>query len=290
MRIRDYSKMMHDELGAGMVYLAPLLAPMPSAWAIYGATGSPVLALAIEGLGFSATSVALRAHSERRHGAGVGLFRLALGLCTVYGVAVLAILLGKDVLPVYADYRARLATLGQLVASIGTLSYPLLTAVGAGVYGLTEQLDNLTTEHTIETSRSVALEQQELELEWARKQQELELERARKQQELDQAALDKEAAREAKRLQLSAKLSSKVSSDVSSEVSKSVQMNGNQPIGQDSGQIVDTLLDIWSRDQGASLRDVARMIGRSKSWVGAKRAELERSGLIRVNGHVEVIK
>lgn len=283
MRIKQYSKLAHDELGAGMVYIAPLLAPLPSAWAIYQATGSPVLAMAVEGLGFSATSVALRTYSARERGAAVP-FGLALSLCIVYGVAVLAVLLGKELLPTWADYRVGAATLGELVAAAGTLTYPLLTAVGAGVYALTERLDAIDAQAADAEQRATVTESLEQNLDIERRRREMEM-------ELRQAELDADAKREAARLKLSAKLSK----DVSTGVHKSAHGDGSTSGGQVSKDAsvdasVDTLLDIWQNDPYASLRTVADQIGRSKSWVGKRRKELEADGLISVNGHVEVVR
>lgn len=284
MHIKHYSKLLHDELGAGMVYVAPLLAPLPSAWAIWQATGSPVLAAAVEGLGFSATSVALRTHSARQKGAAVP-FRLALALCIVYGVAVLAVLLGKEFLPIWADYRTGVATLGELVAAAGTLTYPLLTAVGAGVYALTEQLDAIDQDTAQAESQAQATAAAQAEM--AQEEQAVELERRRleMQMELEQKALDAEAKREERWLKLSAKLSGDLSTPVRKDKDKDAPTSGGQPSGTPS---TDALLDIWRDNPYASLRTVAKEIGMSKSWVSDRKKEMEADGLISVNGHVEV--
>lgn len=269
MQIKRISKLIHDELGAAMVYIAPILAPMPSAWAIWTATGSPVLAAAVEGLGFSATSVALRTYSARRKGDDVPL-KLAVSLCVIYGVAVLAVLAGKEVLPTWAAWRTDAATVGDLVAAVGTLTYPLLTAVGAGVYALTERLDAIDAERTAATTRADAMAQIDLDME-----------RRRREMELDQAALDAEAKREVQRLKVSAKLSGSASTAVHGASTANTATSGGQPS-------TDDLLDIWRRDPHASLRTVADTIGMSKSWVGARRKELEEAGVIHVNGKVVV--
>jgi hypothetical protein len=143
--MKRFAERLNTELGGAAVALAPLIAPVPSVWAVWSAIGGwdgIAVALAVELLGFGAAHTALRAYHRRQSDDSLlGLMAVALILFAFYVVAVYAVLLG------YKGISAALAL-------------PLLTIAGAGMYGINSQLDAAEAE----PERQIELDDKRLRL------------------------------------------------------------------------------------------------------------------------------
>lgn len=251
--IKRYAKEIHDGLGALLAYIAPLLAPLPSAIAIWSATGNLIIAIVVESLGFSATAVALRTyrHNKQRPGQRFPLW-LPVAMFGVYFATTMLIIIAAETLPTWAAWQAQELPAWEFIGSIAPALYPLLTMVGAGVYALVDNLDHLAIEHDQE--HAIEHAQQELELERQRREMEIELE---------QKTLDAEAKREASRLKLEAKLSQ----TSPSATKKPVLTTGETASDSD---VLSQLETFVRQNPFASLRQIEDATGIGKDTAGRR--------------------
>lgn len=125
-RITHQFELVHDTLGDGMALLAPTLAPLLSAIAVYaglvddfGRIAAFAGAFVVEGLGFAAVRLMLRVWNAEEPSRMMRLATIAMS--ATYMVATYAVLMSTHV----AGY---------------TLSFPLLTLTGALAYGINAEL------------------------------------------------------------------------------------------------------------------------------------------------------
>lgn len=136
--ILDGIQSTHDIAADTLVKISPLLAPVPSAIAIYmalhesfGIIGASTLALAVEGLGFAMLRLMMRAIVERGwHRDGKVLIAAAGMSIAVYFGAVFAII---GLLPHNEAY------------AMAARAFPFLTLVGASAAGLEYNLNKAQT-------------------------------------------------------------------------------------------------------------------------------------------------
>ena len=197
--IKYIAKSIHDAIGAILAYIAPVLAPLPSAMAIYHGSGSIIIAVVVESLGFAAVAIALRTYRHNRRSAAAQRFPLWLPVAMfgVYFATTMLIIIAAETLPAWAEWRHGQLPPWEFMASIAPALYPLLTMVGAGVYAISENLDEARSEQVEATNYDRA--EHDLAIERQRREMEIELENKR---------LDAKAKREAARLKLEAKLAS----------------------------------------------------------------------------------
>ena len=125
--VRLLADEVHDSGGAALVSLAPMAAIIPSAWALWTATGNALLAFAIEAVGFASAWVGVELW--RRDGRA----RWAVGMIGAYVTVAMALIIGNKVAPVFVD---PLSTSGQRTAAIASALMPLLAIIGAIIYAL----------------------------------------------------------------------------------------------------------------------------------------------------------
>ena len=203
--IKRTIKNFHDTFGEVLAYIVPLLAPLPSAIAIWHATGQIVIAIVIELLGFASIAIALRTYRHNKEYDEAKRFPLwiPVAMFVIYLVATFLIIVTSETLPAWAAWSNGQIPAWEFMAAFAPMLYPALAITGAGVYALTEQLDAVERDRrTVEAQEGAAVQMEtDLELEARRKRMELELEEERK---------DREAKREERRLKVEAKLSHSV--------------------------------------------------------------------------------
>ena len=144
MNIKTAAKWLHDNIGAALAYVAPVIAPLPSAIAVYHATGSVWTAIALETLGFASVSVVLRTYSRNlKHKANPLPLWVPISGFIVYFVAVMWTVITADVLPAWAinHTEGTALTFQTFMSSFGVVFLPLLTVTGALAYGWSAMLD-----------------------------------------------------------------------------------------------------------------------------------------------------
>lgn len=160
----------HDVAGQTIGRIAPLLAPIPSAMAVQSATGSIMIAIVIETLGFAIVAEGLRIYTlSRKLGTnGKTALRLPAALFTIYLVAVLLIIAAAGPLTGWHELQAGTITTAQFVGEFAALFYPLLNLVGAAAYAMVDWGDFLAEDvaaeaEVIEAERSLDLEMKRAE-------------------------------------------------------------------------------------------------------------------------------
>lgn len=274
---------------------APLLAPVPSAIAIYnalapswGIVAALVLAAVVEGLGYAAAETALRVWYLNRALGRIQIRQwIPNALFAVYFVAALATIFGFETLPAIMASIDGAITRAELAAHSAPLVYPFLTVVGAGLYGIKSLIGEGERElNRREQRQDVAAD---FDHERERAEWELELERKRAEQVL---ALEKErqahtAQLEANRLKLESKLSNKVSNDtVSKGVKKRVVTKRMQP--SDRQSLLLDLLSEFDTPENINITQVADQLSVSRQTIYNDMDALQRDGRLSLNGHVEV--
>lgn len=280
---------------------APLLAPAPSAIAIYnslspswGIVAALILAAVVEGLGYAAAETALRVWYLNR---AIGKIQIRQwipnALFIIYFVAALATIFGFETLPAIMSNMDGTITRSELAAHVAPLVYPFLTVVGAGLYGIKSLLGE--GERELDRREQIQEESKNFTYERERAEWELEMERKRAMQEL---ALEKErkahdAKLESERLKLESKLSkdaSGVANGVSGNVASSVANAGNQPsdtVGMRQKKVLHMLQNIDTPDQ-INKSQMAEELGVSRHTIIRDIKALEESGKLSLNGHVVI--
>jgi len=272
--VRRLADEIHDSVGGALVALSPMLATIPSAWALWTATGNLSVALAVEAVGFGSIWTAMQLQRA------TGKWAAPVTLASVYVGIATALLFGYKVAPSYVAMRAGLATYGDVVIAWATMMLPLLSLVGASTYAIMDY---------VESTREAAAERKQAQAEEAQQRRAWEMELQRRQAELD---LELQREKELAKIR---RADMKASARVSTQPSTSGQNTSTDASPTSGGQsstddLVDSMLDVWRIDPHASLRTVAETIGRSKSWVGKQRKQLEADGVIHANGNgVEVL-
>jgi len=261
--IKQVAKQTHDGLGAVLAYIAPLLAPLPSAIAIWSATGNIIIAIVVESLGFSATAVALRTyrHNKEQPERPFPLW-LPIGMFAIYFATTILIIVAAETLPAWAAWHTGELPAWTFLASIAPALYPLLTMVGAGVYALVDSLDHFAGQraeiHAFEHA------QQDLDLERRRREMEIELE---------QKQAEAHAKLEERRLKLEAKLSQ----DVPVRRDNGTSTTG-ETVGQD--EKMGRIEAVIETTPYASLTQISEITGVPKSTAGRllKKAGYHKNG------------
>lgn len=131
-RITQSAQTLHDTAGDVLAYSAPILAPIPSALAIYsilahdnGWLTAFVTAVAVEGLGFAVTSQLLRVWNEKGFGRWMRLITAAMS--AVYLLVVFLILATTKGVEAYQ------------------MAFPALTLVGASCYAIHQEITRRDT-------------------------------------------------------------------------------------------------------------------------------------------------
>lgn len=272
--IRNWAKSFHDSMGAVLAYVAPILAPLPSALAILNGSGSIVIAVVVESLGFAAVAIALRTYSHNKRAQPRDRFPLWLPVTMflIYFATTMLIIVAAETLPAWAQWRHGDLPSWGFVKSIAPVLYPWLTMVGAGVYAFSESLDEV--QDAQEVGENYDRTRQEMDLEFERKERELALENER---------LNAEAKREIARLKIEAKLSQTVPN--LSQPVPTRDENETPTRERDSGTARPTdkegqIWDIIETDPKLSVRQISEMVGMSRSTVNRrlKKAGYSKNG------------
>ena len=275
---------------------APLVAPAPSAIAIYNAVlpewglwSALFVALGIEALGFGAAETALRVWYLNRALGRVQIRQwIPNALFAGYFVVALATIFFFEAMPAIALWMDGGATSAELAVRIAPVVYPFLTVIGAGLYGLRSLIADGEGELGKREQRqddAAGFEMEKERTEW-----EMEMERRRAEQAL---ALEKERADHEVKLDAARKkLDAKLAND---SPSKSVQKAHVQPVDSrdkpSKMDALDIILDMYKADGRTPLRDVGQAIGRSPQTVSNWLSDLEQAGTIHRNGNgVEVLR
>ena len=158
-RILDGIQIFHDVSAGAMVKIAPIIAPAPSAIALYmalyepfGVVGAGVLALVVECLGFAVVHLLMRTIVED---AGKTLIGFSIAFSAVY----LGTVFGIIALLPHNEAWAKVAR-----------AFPLLTFVGAGIVGTNFGLDHRQNATYIEAKKEIDLDHYKARLRIERKQ------------------------------------------------------------------------------------------------------------------------
>lgn len=275
---------------------APLVAPAPSAIAIYNAVlpewglwSALFVALGIEALGFGAAETALRVwYLNRALGHTQIKQWIPNALFAGYFIVALATIFFFEAMPAIASRLDGGISAADLAVRIAPIVYPFLTVIGAGLYGLRSLIADGEDELGKREQRqdvAVEFEQEKERAEW---EMEMEKRKAEQALALEKARSNHEAKLDADRKKLDAKLAG-------GSPSKSVQKTSVQPF--DSREklskldALDIILDMYKADGRTPLRDVGQAIGRSPQTVSNWLSDLEQAGTIHRNGNgVEVLR
>jgi hypothetical protein len=258
---------------------APLLAPVPSAIAVfnalaprYGWLSALVLALVVEGLGYAAAELALRVWSLNRALERIQVAQwMPNAMFIVYFAAALATIFGFETLPAIMAQMDGAITRAELATHVAPLVYPFLTVVGAGIYGIRILVDDGNGEIERQATRAqsaVDFEEDKCRAEW-----ELKMEQRRAEHAAKLAAAER---------RLDAKLSNHVSNG---SVKSPSNLTPNHSSDRQSA-LLDILQSLDSVDD-INKTALARQFGVTRQTIYNDLESLHRDKRLSLNGHAK---
>ena len=207
----------NDSLGNILLKAAPIIAPIPSAVAVFNALlkadyaiwQAAIVAVVVEGLGYAAADLALKVWDHNQRSERHIKQWLPNSMFALYFIATLTTIFGFESAPYIIRWWAGQLAAWELAKHITPLTYPFLTIVGAVLFALRDLIDS----HKRQSAKVETIEDEERERQRQRDDELFALEVEEKRKEAEEK-------RKLRRMRTEAKLSSQVSRDVSTEQPK----------------------------------------------------------------------
>lgn len=269
-----------NNIGYTIVRLAPIIAPLPALATLLDATNYAVYAWFVV-FGVELTGYAIGEQSVKAIRLQVFTIRQLVWALVVYGLVIEGLMLGYKVLPAWAEWYAGNIDLSHAIQAVVGVLYPAFTLAGAILFAFHEYLEEVQADR----KRAKAVED---EAAATANDDERAFDNRRRQIQLDkmeaQAALDIELARE----KAMSAIRAKAAKSVQKAVKKSEKLDTDKrPKKQ---VIMKRMIDHYRENPHLAHRDMANLVGVSKSTVANYLDELGRNEIVHVNGNgVEII-
>lgn len=271
-----------------LIRTAPILAPVPSAFALAYAlskAGWPyafVLGGIIEfvGIGAGVMIAYIETHNQKYPDRSIPGW-LGYAVFTFYVLIAALLIFGFETLPVIADHRIGLASTSVLVKSIVPLFFPGLTLIGAvimGVRNYMRQIDDEVARIQERTEAAQDAKQRQTDVEF---ELDMEMKRREAEQKLEMQRAEAEQKLAIERMKAEARLSKPVSKSASNPVQMDTGLDGQN--GVQSKGTVDDMIAVFRRNPTASYRSVGDQIRRSPQTISNWLDDLEANGRIERN-------
>lgn len=264
-----------------LIRAAPILAPIPSAFALSHALEKAgwvyhnEVGVIIESIGVAGGVMIafISIFNQKFPGYAINE-KYGYGVFGFYVLLAALLIGGYETLPVAVDVWIGMATASDLVKSFVPLLFPGLTLIGAVIIGLRDYMRRIEEEaarvqNRVDEEKDARQRKVDAEFDL-----DLDIKRREAEQRLELQRLQAEQKMAIERQKAAAKLSNPVSKTVQPEPSKAVQGKGD----------VDDAIAIYRSNPKASLRFVSNRVGRSPQTISNWLDDLEAAGRIHRNG------
>ena len=260
----------NDSLGNILLKAAPIIAPIPSAVAVFNALQkagyetwqAAIVAFVVEGLGYAAADLALKVWDHNQRNEQHIKQWLPNSMFGLYFVATLTTIFGFESAPYIIQWWSGQVAAWELAKHITPLTYPFLTIVGAVLFALRDLIQS----HKMQVAKAESAEDEERERQRQREDEQFQF-------DIEQKRIEAEAKREERRLKLEAKLSNQVTYNVSS-VQKNTPVQSEKSVNAtENGQLLEQLRTLvqQQREQNGKLNK-----SRLADEIGVSRTTLYR--------------
>lgn len=263
-----------NNIGYTIVRLAPIIAPIPALATLLDATNYALYAWFVV-FGVELTGYAIGEQSVKAIRLQVFKIRHLVWALAIYGIVIEGLMLGYKVLPAWAEWYAGDIDLSHAIQAVVGILYPAFTLAGAILFAFHEYLEEVQADRhhakVVEReSKTIAIED-DREFERQRRQIELDAMKAKLAQD---AEIEREKALAAIRIK-----EAKSTNDV--QKTKKVDTN-KRPKKQ---IVMRKMIGHYRENPHLAHREMAELVGVSKSTVSNYLDELGQQNIVHVNGN-----